>query len=112
MGMFSEQEAKELGIKKVLLDEWGEVMQAFWTASIAFYKLSNQNEEVFPVNKDNEILLGKHLKINASLINNKYVECYLYNDDVELAMIRYQGNVNIICQCFFMIIKAYGHDDG
>lgn len=103
--MFSEQEAKELGMKKELLEEWGEIMQAFWTASITFYKLSNQNEEVFPINKDNEILLGKHLKINASLVNDKYVECHLLNDDIELATIRYQGNVNVICQCFFMIIK-------
>jgi hypothetical protein len=100
-----EEARKEAGIKKQVFNAWSEVMQALWTSSINYFKAMGADPKLLPVNGENEILIGDLFKIDATMCNNEYVEARLWEKEKQLAFVRYEGNVNPICQCFFIIIK-------
>jgi hypothetical protein len=109
MSIVTDEEAKEVGVKKEVYQNWVDIMQALWTASIAFYRGMGSREMFFPKNGENEILIGNVFKISASMVNNSYVSVSLFERDKELVEIRYDGNVNPICQCLFLILKYKNH---
>ncbi len=105
--IITDEEAKEVGIKKEVYQDWADLMQALWSASIVFYSATEivHGEKFLPKNEDNEIFIGDKYKINANFVNNSYVEACLYEGNTQLAEIRFCGDVNAICLCFFVIIR-------
>lgn len=103
---FTEQEAKEIGSNVRILNDWADVMQALWEASIAFFKITD-NKRVFPKNGENEILLGDEWIIKADLVNNEFVSVKLIDseDSIEFMDMRYLGDVNPICKCVGVYLK-------
>lgn len=101
--IISDIDAQEAGIKKEIYQDWTDVMQALWTASIHTYNMLG--DVVFPKNEENQIFLGNRWRIDAIMCNNSFVEARLWEGETQLAEIRYTGNVTTICKCLFVIIK-------
>lgn len=105
MEQITDLEAKELGVKKEVFQRWSDLMQGLWTASISFYKASGSND-FLPANKENQIFVGSRFKIDAVMINNKYVEARLFEGERQLVEILFESiSVTTVAVCFFKIIK-------
>lgn len=102
----TDQDAKEAGVKKELYQDWIDVMQALWEASITFYVLMGRDKKYFPKQVNNEILIGPYHRIDCIMVNSSYVESRLWKAETQLAEILYEGDVNPICQCFGIILKS------
>ena len=105
MVVITNSEAKEAGVKQEVFQMWSDVMQALWTASITTYNIID-NEKFLPKNEENQIFIGNRFKIDATICNNSFVEARLWDGEIQLAEIRYEGiSVTTICKCLFIIIK-------
>lgn len=105
MSKVTQQEADEAGIKLEIYQDWADLMQALWTSVIVLFGATNEDKRYFPKQEDNEIFIGSTHTIDAIFCNNSYVEARLWRGETPLAEIRYEGDVNIICQCFGKIVK-------
>ena len=103
----TEREAKKAGVKREVYQAWHDVMQALWTSQISLFRIMQEDKRHFPEQGENEITVGKRFCIRAIIINNSYIEAELWEQETQLAGIRYKGNTDIICQCFRVLIKSY-----
>lgn len=105
---FTDKEANEAGIKKPLLDDWCDIMQALWTASIVLYKGMN-NERLKPVNGENEILLGSEFVIKTSICNDSFLQVEFRSSDYKRSYceFRYFGDVNTICKSLAIYLRDF-----
>ena len=109
--VITEEEAKEAGVKREVLQQWSDVMQALWTAAIKTYEVSG-DERLLPKQGGNEIIIGTQFRISSNMCNNSFVETELYIGKMEIASIRYDGmTVTTLCKCIFIIIVDHFKND-
>lgn len=104
--IITDEEAKEAGCNKEVYQLWLDVMQAMWTSAILYFEGTGQDENLLPKQKDNEIFLGEVFKINAHMVNNKYVTVNLHVLEMEVMEIRANVDLTTMAKCIFMVIKA------
>ncbi len=105
MATITDADAKEVGVKKEVYQRWNDVMQALWTAAITTFGVA-QDDKYFPIQGENEIFIGTRFKINASICNDSFIEANLFDGEMQIAEIRYEGiSVTTICICLFTLIN-------
>jgi hypothetical protein len=98
---------QELGdIPRSLYNDWADLMQALWTASIAFYGVI-KDERLLPKNGDNEIWLGKRYRLVSHFVNHRFITTTLEYNGKELIDVRYFGDVNPVTLAVFAILKGH-----
>ncbi len=107
--IITEQDAKEAGIRKELLQDFQDVMQACWTAAIYNFRRLG-NVDLLPKNEENLIKIGSRFVIESNFVNDSYIETRLIDNGKDIVCVRYGGSVNVttVAKCIFMpIVDEY-----
>ena len=99
----TDKDVKESGLKREVYQDFIDVMQGLWEASIFLYKI--EGEKVFPKQCENEIHLGKLFTLTPSIVNGEFVEILLVNNETEFVKVRYWGDVTSVAKCVFSVVK-------
>jgi hypothetical protein len=89
----TQHDADRAGVSLKILETWEKVLTLLWRVSINFdYEAKNSGQNRIQIYNDMEII--------AYIINDKYIEARIEQNDKELLMYRYDGNDIQLVQVF------------
>lgn len=93
----TKQDADSAGVPLKLLEQWEHILTLLWTVSL------NCNYAI--KNNQNRIQLHNDIEIVAYIINNKYIDARIEQNDKELLTYRYDGNDVQLVQVFHAFLN-------